>query len=65
MSLVQVQKFGTGTSYSLKILHKRGKRIEIKSQKILGLILTFVEVTEENLVEGLFAPPSHSEYRSD
>ena len=44
----------------LKILHKYGKRVETKSQKVfefLGLIPTLAEVTEEKLVGGLSATP--------
>ena len=37
MLLLPVQYFGTSTRYGLKILHKCGKRIDIKSQKILGV----------------------------
>ena len=36
MVLVEVQKFGTGTRYSLEILHQCGKRVNTKSQKVLG-----------------------------
>ena len=43
---------GTGTRYGLEILHKCGKRVETKSQNVLGLVLTFVEVTGETLVGG-------------
>ena len=32
--LVQVQYFWTGIRYGHGILHKKGKRVEIKSQKI-------------------------------
>ena len=46
---------GTGTRYDLEILHKCGKKVETKSQKILGLIPTFIGVTAEKLVGGLFA----------
>ena len=31
--------------------------METKSQKVLGLVFTFLEVTWEKLVEGLFCPP--------
>ena len=34
----------------LKFLHQGGKRVKTKSQKVLGLIPTFVEVTGEKLV---------------
>ena len=38
-------------------VHKSGKRVETKSHKVLGLILTFAEVTGEKLVgRGLFSP---------
>ena len=56
--LVQVQQFGAGTENSLETLHQRGKMVKTKSQKFLGSILTFVEVTEEKLVRGgSFWPP--------
>ena len=32
---------GTGTRYGFEILHKCGKRVETKSQNVLGLALTF------------------------
>ena len=34
--MVQVKSFGTGTRYRLEILHKCGKRVETKSQKMFG-----------------------------
>ena len=36
MDFVQVQQFGTGTSYKLEILHQCSKRVKIKCQKVLG-----------------------------
>ena len=36
MLLVQVQKLGTGTKHDLETLHHFGKRVKIKSQKVLG-----------------------------
>ena len=54
MLLVQVQQVGTGTSYGLEILHQCNKRVKAKSQKIWGLIPTFVEVTGEKLVGEAF-----------
>ena len=38
--------------YKLDILHHSVKSVETKSQKVLGLILTVVEVTGEKLVGG-------------
>ena len=61
MLLVQFQLFRTGTKYILKTLHKWGKRAKTKSQKILGISPTFVEVTWEKLVDGPFLEP-HLEY---
>ena len=59
MVLVQVQLFGTGTRYDLEILRQCRKRVETKSQKLLGPIPTFVEVSGEKLVGVAFlAPPS-------
>ena len=49
--------YGTGTRYHLNILHQCGKKIKTQSQKILSLIFTFVEITEENLVGWPFCPP--------
>ena len=45
--------------YKLDILHHSVKSVETKSQKVLGLILTVVEVTGEKLVGGggPFWPP--------
>ena len=31
--MIQVQQFGTGSSYDLEILHQCGKIVKIKSQK--------------------------------
>ena len=50
MVLVQVQQFGNDTRYKIETLHQSVKRIKTKSQKVLGLIPTFVEVTGEKLV---------------
>ena len=35
------------------------KGLKLKVRKFLGLIPTFIEVTGEKLVGGLFAPPPH------
>ena len=32
--MIQVQQFGTGSSYDLEILHQCGKIVKIKSQKV-------------------------------
>ena len=50
MILVQVQQFGSETMYKIQILHQSVKRVKTKSQKVLGLIPTFVEVTGQKLV---------------
>ena len=50
MVLVQVQQFGNDTRYKIETLHQSVKRIKTKSQKVLGLIPTFVEVSGEKLV---------------
>ena len=34
--LVQVQKFGTATSYGLVVLYQSGKKVKTKSQKVFG-----------------------------
>ena len=36
--------------YKIQILHQSVKRVKTKSQKVLGLIPTFVEVTGQKLV---------------
>ena len=43
--------------YKLEILHQCVERVKTKSQKVLGLISTFAEVTGEKLVWGAFLPP--------
>ena len=35
--MVQGHLFGTGTSYSLKILRQCGKKVKTKSQNVLGV----------------------------
>ena len=42
--------------YDLQILHQCDKRVKTKSQKVLGLISAFVEVTREKLVGGSIFP---------
>ena len=44
--------------YGLDILHQCGKRVKTKSQKVLGLIPTFLEFVGEKLVGFFFAPPT-------
>ena len=56
-SLGQVRQFGNDTMYGLDILHQCGKRVKTKSQKVLGLICTFLEFIGEKLV-GFFLPPT-------
>ena len=40
---------GTSTRYKLDILHQCDKGVKTKSQKVCGLIPTFVEVTGKKL----------------
>ena len=49
--------------YELETLHQCCKRVNTKSQKVLGLFTTFVDVTGEKLVGvgGLFTPKPHPE----
>ena len=59
MFLVQVQSFGTDTTYEIRILHQCGKELKLKVGKFWGLIPIFVKVTGEKLVVGgsLSRPP--------
>ena len=34
--MVQFQQYGTGTRHKLELLHWSGKRVQTKSQKVLG-----------------------------
>ena len=47
---------GTNVKFYISVV----KGLKLKVKKFLGLILTFVEVTGENLVGGTFAPPPPS-----
>ena len=66
MLLVQVQQFGIGSRYDLEILHQCDKMVNTKSQKVLGLMFTFVEVSGEkqgvgtNGGGGAFCTPDHN-----
>ena len=42
-----------GTRYEVEVLQQCGKRVKTKSQKVLGLVHAFVEVTVEKLVGSL------------
>ena len=42
-----------GTRYEVEVLQQCGKRVKTKSQKVLGLVQAFVEVTVEKLVGSL------------
>ena len=62
MLLVQVQQFGIGSRYDLEILHQCDKMVNTKSQKVWGLMFTFVEVSGEKQGVGTkgggaFCPP--------
>ena len=50
-SWFKFNNLGLALWYSLQILHQCGKRIETKSQKVLGEV-TFVEVAGEKLIGG-------------
>ena len=57
LALGMTLKFYTSVAKGLKQL-KRFKRFKgLKVKKFLGLIPTFVEVTREKLVKGIFATP--------
>ena len=38
------------------VLHQCSKKLKVKVRRFWGLLLTFVEVTEEKLVAGPFCP---------
>ena len=46
---------------ALKFFDSVVKGLKLKVTKIWGLIVRFVEVTGEKLVEGLFLPPPNPE----
>ena len=48
----------TATRLELEILHQPGKKVKTFVRKFWGLILTFVEVTEEKLVGEPSCPPA-------
>ena len=57
LALGMTLKFYTSVAKGLKQL-KRFRRFKgLKVKKFLGLIPTFVEVTREKLVKGIFATP--------
>ena len=53
--MVQVQWFRTGTSMTFIFYTNVAKELKLKFRKFLGLTPTFVEVTGEKLLGGLFA----------
>ena len=59
MVLVKVKTFGTDTRYGPGILHKRGKKIKTKSQKVLGNYSYACRSCVEKTGKGeAFCPPS-------
>ena len=52
---------GLAIGIALKFFDSVVKGLKLKVTKIWGLILRFVEVTGEKLVEGLFLPPPNPE----
>ena len=56
-SWFKFNNLGLALGTNLKFYTSLSKELKLKVKKFLGLILTFVEVTGEKLVGGLFAPP--------
>ena len=48
---------GLAIAMSLKFYISVARRLKLKFKKFWGLVPTFLEVTGEKLVGGLFAPP--------
>ena len=55
--LVQVQYFGTGTTYKLEILHQSVERFKTKSQKVLGANSHVCRSYRGRPGRGAFLPP--------
>ena len=58
-SWYKFNSLGLALDTNLKFYTSLSKGLKLKVRKFLGLILTFVEVTGEKLVESLFVPPPH------
>ena len=58
---MKFNNLGLALGIALKKLHKRGKRVDTKSQNVFGPILTVVEVTREKLGGGPFTTFPHPE----
>ena len=43
---------------ALKFYSSVAKRLKLKVRKFLGLVPTFLQVTVEKMVGGIFAPPN-------
>ena len=56
-SWFKFNNLGLALCMNLKFYTSLSKGLKLKVKKFLGLILTFVEVTGENLVGGAFLPP--------
>ena len=42
--MIQKKQFAIDTRYGLEVLHQCGKMVKTKSQKVLGLIPTFISI---------------------
>ena len=56
-SWFKFNNLGLAVGTNLKFYASLSKELKLKVRKSLGLIPTFLEVTGEKLVGGLFAPP--------
>ena len=56
-SWFKFNNLGLALSISLKFYSSVAKKLILKFRKFWGLVPTFLEVTGEKLVGGLFAPP--------
>ena len=57
-SRLNFDNLGLALGMALKLYDSVAKRLKLKVRKFLGLILTFVEVTGDQLVGDPFCPPS-------
>ena len=57
MAWFRFNNLGLALGINLKFYTNVANGLKLKVRKFWGLILTFVEVTGEKLVGGLFAPP--------
>ena len=55
--MFKFNNLGLAIAMSLKFYISVARRLKLKFKKFWGLVPTFLEVTGEKLVGGLFAPP--------